>query len=107
MTPKDTTEIQPRAARETSPAEAPPPIVDSILETVGNTPMVRLHHLAAECPGVVLAKVESFNPGGSVKDRIAIAIVEEAEAKGLLKPGAPSSKPRPGIRGWGLLWSPR
>ncbi len=102
MTPKDTTEIQPRAARETSPAEAPPPIVDSILETVGNTPMVRLRHLAAECPAVVLAKVESFNPGGSVKDRIAIAIVEEAEAKGLLKPGGAIVEATSGNTGMGL-----
>lgn len=59
---------------------------DSILDTVGNTPIVRLQRLAP--PQVsVYAKVESFNPGGSVKDRLALAIILDAEARGLLKPG--------------------
>ncbi|HEU4826763.1 MAG TPA: cysteine synthase A [Dongiaceae bacterium] len=59
---------------------------DSILDTIGRTPVVRLHRIAP--PHVALyAKVESFNPGGSVKDRLAIAIVLDAEARGLLKPG--------------------
>jgi cysteine synthase A len=61
-------------------------IHDSILDTIGHTPIVRLHRIAP--PNVTLyAKVESFNPGGSVKDRLAIAIVLDAEARGLLKPG--------------------
>ncbi|WP_049440209.1 cysteine synthase A [Stenotrophomonas maltophilia] len=61
-------------------------LYDSILETVGNTPIVRLQRLAP--PQVsVYAKVESFNPGGSVKDRLALAIILDAEARGLLKPG--------------------
>ena len=61
-------------------------IHDSILDTIGRTPVVRLHRIAP--PRVELyAKVESFNPGGSVKDRLAIAIILDAEAKGLLKPG--------------------
>jgi cysteine synthase A len=61
-------------------------IHDSILDTIGRTPVVRLHRIAP--PKVELyAKLESFNPGGSVKDRLAIAIVLDAEAKGLLKPG--------------------
>ncbi len=62
------------------------PIHDSILDTVGRTPIVKLHRLA---PGHVslYAKVESFNPGGSVKDRLALAIVLDAERKGLLRPG--------------------
>ncbi|MBA0399714.1 MULTISPECIES: cysteine synthase A [Stenotrophomonas maltophilia group] len=61
-------------------------LYDSILDTVGNTPIVRLQRLAP--PQVsVYAKVESFNPGGSVKDRLALAIVLDAEARGLLKPG--------------------
>jgi cystathionine beta-synthase len=102
MTPKNTTETAIEAARETSHAPAPPPIVDTILETVGNTPMVRLRHLAAGYPATVLAKVESFNPGGSVKDRIAIAIVEEAEAKGLLKPGGAIVEATSGNTGMGL-----
>lgn len=61
-------------------------IHDSILDTVGRTPVVRLHRLAP--PNVTLyAKVEAFNPGGSVKDRLALAIVLDAEARGQLKPG--------------------
>lgn len=61
-------------------------IHDSILDTIGHTPVVRLHRLAPQ--GVQLyAKVEAFNPGGSVKDRLALAIILDAEAKGLLKPG--------------------
>jgi cysteine synthase len=59
---------------------------DSILDTIGRTPVVRLHRVA---PGHVrmYAKVESFNPGGSVKDRLALGIILDAEARGLLKPG--------------------
>ncbi|MBA0397519.1 cysteine synthase A [Stenotrophomonas maltophilia] len=61
-------------------------LYDSILDTVGNTPIVRLQRLAP--PQVSLyAKVESFNPGGSVKDRLALAIILDAEARGLLQPG--------------------
>jgi cysteine synthase A len=61
-------------------------IHDSILDTIGHTPVVRLHRLAP--PGVALyAKVEAFNPGGSVKDRLALAIVLDAEARGELAPG--------------------
>ena len=61
-------------------------IHESILDTIGRTPVVRLQRLA---PGHVklYAKVESFNPGGSVKDRLALAIVLDAEEKGLIKPG--------------------
>ena len=61
-------------------------IYDSILDTIGRTPVVRLHRLAPQ--GVELyVKIEAFNPAGSVKDRLALAIVLDAEAKGLLKPG--------------------
>ena len=62
------------------------PIHDSILDTIGHTPIVKLHRLAPEHVSLY-AKVESFNPGGSVKDRLALAIVLDAEQKGLLKPG--------------------
>jgi cysteine synthase len=59
---------------------------ESILETIGGTPIIKLHRLAP--PHVALyAKVESFNPGGSVKDRLAIAIVLDAEQRGSLKAG--------------------
>ena len=61
-------------------------IHDSILDTIGRTPVVQLHRIAPKRVQLY-AKVESFNPGGSVKDRLALAIVLDAEAKGLLKPG--------------------
>jgi cysteine synthase A len=61
-------------------------LYNSILDTIGNTPVVRLHRLAPEHV-TLYAKVEAFNPGGSVKDRLALAIVLDAEARGLLKPG--------------------
>ncbi|HVR82329.1 MAG TPA: cysteine synthase A [Luteimonas sp.] len=61
-------------------------IHDSILDTIGRTPVVRLHRIAP-ANVALYAKVESFNPGGSVKDRLAIAIILDAESKGLLKPG--------------------
>ncbi len=61
-------------------------LYDSILDTIGNTPIVKLQRLAPQ--GVtVYAKVESFNPGGSVKDRLALAIILDAEERGLLRPG--------------------
>ena len=61
-------------------------LYDSILDTVGGTPIVRLHRIAPNNVSLY-AKVESFNPGGSVKDRLALAIVLDAEQRGLLKPG--------------------
>ena len=75
---------------------------ESILDTIGNTPLVRLHRLAADLPCPVLAKVEFFNPGGSVKDRIGIAMIEDAEAKGLLKPGGTIVEGTSGNTGAGL-----
>src|SRR5690606_35748313 len=72
--------------RPTLYEELPMAIHDSILDTIGRTPVVRLHRIAPE--GIELyAKVEAFNPGGSVKDRLALAIILDAEAKGLLTPG--------------------
>ncbi|MBT2747366.1 MULTISPECIES: cysteine synthase A [unclassified Lysobacter] len=62
------------------------PLYDSILDTIGNTPIVKLHRLAPKHVSLY-AKVESFNPGGSVKDRLALAIVLDAERSGALKPG--------------------
>ncbi len=61
-------------------------IYDSILDTIGNTPIVKLHRLAPKHVDLYV-KVEAFNPGGSVKDRLAIAIILDAEQKGVLKPG--------------------
>ena len=75
---------------------------DSILDTIGNTPLVRLNRLAADLPCTVLAKVEFFNPGGSVKDRIGLAMLEDAEAKGLISPGGTIIEGTSGNTGAGL-----
>ena len=77
-------------------------VSDSMIELVGNTPLVRLGPVAAGVPGQVLAKVEYFNPGGSVKDRIALAMVEDAEASGALQPGGTIVEPTSGNTGVGL-----
>src|SRR6202050_626925 len=66
--------------------ECRPMIYNSILATIGRTPIVRLRHLAPP-ETTIYAKCEFFNPGGSVKDRLAIGIIEDAEARGTLKPG--------------------
>ena len=52
---------------------------NNILETIGNTPLVKLNKITLDVPGLVLAKVESFNPGNSVKDRMALKMIEDAE----------------------------
>ena len=79
-----------------------PPLYGSILETIGRTPMVRLNAIAQGIPGEVLAKVEYFNPGHSTKDRMAIKMVEDAEADGRLKPGGTIIECTSGNTGMGL-----
>lgn len=64
---------------------------DSMISLVGNTPLVKLNSVTKGIQATVLAKVEYFNPGGSVKDRIALRMIEAAEQSGELKPGARSS----------------
>src|SRR6266545_7429347 len=76
--------------------------VESVADLIGNTPLVRLRNVAAGIPATVLAKVEYLNPGGSVKDRIALRMVEEAEKAGLLQPGATIVEPTSGNTGVGL-----
>src|SRR5512146_2752799 len=75
---------------------------NSILETIGHTPLVKLNALARDVQPLVLAKVEFFNPGGSVKDRIGVSMIEAAEQAGLLKPGATIVEPTSGNTGTGL-----
>ena len=79
-----------------------PPIAANVLELIGHTPMVRLNRLPQPGGATVIAKVESLNPGGSVKDRIAVAMVEEAERGGALKPGGTLVEPTSGNTGIGL-----
>src|SRR5258708_31601527 len=79
---------------------------DSLIELVGNTPLVRLKAVTRRLGGgrapTVLAKVEYLNPGGSVKDRIALRMVEAAEASGALRPGGTIVEPTSGNTGVGL-----
>ncbi|WP_049557341.1 cystathionine beta-synthase [Nonomuraea sp. SBT364] len=77
-------------------------VYDSLVELMGNTPLVRLHKVSAGLPAQVLAKVEYFNPGGSVKDRIAVRMIEAAEASGELRPGGVIVEPTSGNTGVGL-----
>ncbi len=77
-------------------------VVDSILDLIGNTPMVRLRKVPEKGSADVFAKLEMFNPGGSVKDRIALNMVEQAEKKGLLRPGSLIVEPTSGNTGIGL-----
>ncbi|WP_143306671.1 pyridoxal-phosphate dependent enzyme [Chitinophaga vietnamensis] len=74
----------------------------NILETIGHTPLVKLNRVAASLPCPVFAKVEFFNPGNSIKDRMALKMVEEAEKKGLLKPGGTIIEGTSGNTGMGL-----
>ena len=62
-------------------------VFDNVLDLVGNTPLIKLNKIASKFKGNFFAKVESFNPGNSSKDRIALYIIEEAERKGILNPG--------------------
>ncbi len=74
----------------------------SIIETIGNTPMVKLNSITRDIPGTVLAKVEYFNPGNSMKDRMAIKMIEDAEARGDLRPGGTIIEGTSGNTGMGL-----
>lgn len=75
---------------------------ENILGTIGNTPMVKLNKLTKDIDALVLAKVETFNPGNSVKDRMAVKMIEDAEADGRLKPGGTIIEGTSGNTGMGL-----
>src|SRR5919199_750584 len=74
----------------------------SVLDLVGGTPIVRLDRISRDVPGTILAKLEFMNPGGSVKDRIGLAMIEAAEREGRLKPGGTIVEPTSGNTGVGL-----
>ena len=78
-------------------------IYSSITELIGRTPLVEITGFEGQKARIAV-KVEAFNPGGSVKDRIALAMIEDAEAKGILKPGATIIEPTSGNTGVGLAW---
>jgi cystathionine beta-synthase len=75
---------------------------NNILETIGNTPLVKLNNITKEIPATVLAKIETTNPGNSIKDRMAVKMIEEAEKSGLLKPGGTIIEGTSGNTGMGL-----
>jgi cystathionine beta-synthase len=75
---------------------------NSILETIGDTPLVKLNRTASDIPALVLAKVETFNPGNSIKDRMALKMIDDAEARGDLKPGGTIIECTSGNTGMGL-----
>ncbi len=79
-----------------------PLVAQNVLDLVGNTPLVRLNRVVPPDSATVYAKLESHNPAGSVKDRIALAMIEAAEASGQLKPGATIVEPTSGNTGIGL-----
>jgi len=81
-------------------------IYDSLLSLVGHTPLLEVQHIA-QVEGVkarLIVKLESFNPGGSVKDRVALSMIEDAERRGLLHPGVVIIEPTSGNTGVGLAW---
>src|SRR5881394_1056139 len=82
-------------------------IKDSILDTVGETPLIRLSRIAAGLTPQVVAKVESLNPGGSIKDRVALGLIEAAERDGKLRPGGTIVEPTSGNTGTGLAIAAR
>ncbi|ULQ52999.1 pyridoxal-phosphate dependent enzyme [Flavihumibacter fluvii] len=77
-------------------------IKNNILETIGNTPLIRLNKITKDLPGMILAKVDYFNPGNSIKDRMAVKMIEVAEKEGKLKPGGTIIECTSGNTGMGL-----
>ncbi|MGQ0551147.1 MAG: pyridoxal-phosphate dependent enzyme [Armatimonadota bacterium] len=92
-----------RPARSTAPRQQPgETILDSILDAIGSTPLVRLHRVARTVRAEVLVKLEFLNPGGSVKDRIGIAMIADAERRGTLRPGGTIVEATSGNTGVGI-----
>src|SRR5437764_15153846 len=91
-----------RATTDTTTA-----IKDSILDTIGDTPLVRLSRIGAGLRPQLVAKVEAFNPGGSIKDRVAIALIDAAERDDRLRPGGTIVEPTSGNTGTGLAIAAR
>ena len=77
-------------------------VYDSILDTIGHTPLVRLNNIGRNLASQLYVKIEFFNPGGSVKDRIGLNIIEEAEKSGRLEPGGTVVESTSGNTGLGL-----
>lgn len=88
-----------------TPRRKRPAIANDATELIGNTPLVRLARFTGETPGILVAKLEAFSPGFSVKDRIGVAMIEDAEAAGLIQPGVTTIvEPTSGNTGIALAW---
>jgi cysteine synthase len=98
---------RPAAAPDLSltPRRLRPMIAADATELIGNTPLVRLSRFGANLPGILVGKLESFSPGFSVKDRIGVAMIEDAERRGLIEPGVTTIvEPTSGNTGIALAW---
>src|ERR671918_2257115 len=93
---------QGRSPMTTAPANGPDQIFPNVIAALGGTPLVRFNAVTRDIRTPVVAKLEMLNPGGSVKDRIGIRMIEEAERKGWLKPGGTIVEPTSGNTGVGL-----
>src|SRR3712207_270878 len=82
-------------------------ILPSILDAIGDTPLVEIPHVATGVKPKIVAKVEALNPGGSIKDRVAVSLIEAAERDGRLKPGGTIVEPTSGNTGTGLAIAAR
>jgi cysteine synthase A len=78
-------------------------MTQSLAQQIGNTPLVRVKRQSGQ-KADIWVKIESFNPGGSVKDRVALEMIEDAERKGIIAPGATLIEPTSGNTGVGLAW---
>ena len=88
-----------------TPRRQRPAIAEDATELIGNTPLVRLSRFGEGTPGVLVGKIEAFTPGYSVKDRIGVAMIEDAESAGLIKPGLTTIvEPTSGNTGIALAW---
>ncbi|MBA3450770.1 MAG: pyridoxal-phosphate dependent enzyme, partial [Chloroflexia bacterium] len=88
-----------------TPRRERPAIANDATELIGNTPLVRLSRFAANTPGILVGKLESFSPGFSVKDRIGVSMIEDAEERGLIQPGVTTLvEPTSGNTGIALAW---
>src|SRR5215213_9004629 len=88
-----------------TPRRQRPAIAEDATELIGNTPLVRLSRFAESTPGILVGKLEAFTPGYSVKDRIGVAMIEDAESAGLIKPGLTTIvEPTSGNTGIALAW---